>query len=126
MSKYRMPAKLGPKGRALWKSIAESEENYTLRADELRLLEDAAREADMIERLEDAQRDEPLTAKGSMGQTVASPFVSELRQHRGTLASLMKQLQLPNSALGVQQKRAAVSETNRANARARWDKLKAI
>ena len=126
MSKYRMPAKLGPKGRALWKSIAEAPEEYTLRADELRLLEDAAREADLIERLEDAQRDEPLTAKGSMGQTVASPFVSELRQHRSTLASLMKQLQLPNTGAGAQQKRARVSETNRANARARWDRLKAV
>jgi len=126
MPKYKMPTKLGVKGRALWKSVAEAPEDYNLRADELRLLEDAAREADMIERLEDAQRDEPLTARGSMGQTVASPFVSELRQHRGTLASLLKQLQLPLSPQQAQQKRQKLSETNRANIRKRYEGLRAV
>jgi hypothetical protein len=125
-ARYRMPTKLGPKGRSLWKSIAEAPENYTLRADELRLLEDAAREADLIERLEDAQRDEPLTAKGSMGQTVASPFVSELRQHRSALASLLKQLQLPMSPEQAKQTRERNSTAARAAGRARWSKLQAV
>lgn len=123
---FKMPTKLGPKGRALWKSIAESDKDYPLGPDSLRLLEDAAREADLIERLEDAQRDEPLTAKGSMGQTVASPFVSELRQHRSALASLLKQLQLPMTPQQAQQKREQLSATNRANVRKRYEGLRAV
>jgi hypothetical protein len=125
-ARYRMPTKLGPKGRSLWKSIAEAPEEYTVRADGLRILEDACREADLIERLEDAQRDEPLTAKGSMGQTVASPFVSELRQHRATLASLLKQLQLPMSVEQAKQTRERNSASARAAGRARWSKLQAV
>ena len=68
MADQKTPKGLGTAGRALWRSIAGP---YQLRADELRTLEDAAREADLIERLEEAQRDAPLTVKGSQGQQVA-------------------------------------------------------
>ena len=45
------PTKLGVKGRKLWTSIAGK---YVLRADELRTLEDACREADLVEKMEKA------------------------------------------------------------------------
>jgi hypothetical protein len=36
--------------------------------------------------------------KGSMGQQVINPLISELRQHRATLASLLGRLNLPDEA----------------------------
>lgn len=113
----RMPAKLGPAGRALWRSIIPT---YDLRPDEVRMLADACREADLVQRLEDELADAPLMVKGSQGQLVASPLVSEVRQHRSVLAALLKSLKLPDSPAGAQQKSALVSEQARAAARARW------
>lgn len=43
-----MPAKLGRAGRELWRSIIPT---YDLRPDEVRLLADACREADIVQRL---------------------------------------------------------------------------
>jgi hypothetical protein len=113
----RMPAKLGRAGRELWRSIIPT---YDLRPDEVRLLADACREADIVQRLEDELADAPLMVKGSQGQLVASPLVSEVRQHRSVLAALLKSLKLPDSPAGAQQKSALVSEQARAAARARW------
>lgn len=115
--KPRMPAKLAPAGKALWQSIIPA---YELRPDELRILNDACREADIVQRLEDELSDAPLMVKGSQGQLVASPLVSELRQHRSVLATLLKSLKLPDSSVGAQQKSAHVSDQARAAARARW------
>lgn len=113
----KMPSKLGAPGRELWKSIAGV---YELRPDELRILSDACREADLIAKLEEAQLDEPLTTKGSMGQKVISPFISELRQHRTVLSALLKSLKLPDSPAGSERKQDFVSEQARMAARARW------
>lgn len=119
----RAPSNLGTQGRKLWRSIMSV---YELRPDEERILEDACREADIIERLEDEQRDRPLTAKGSMGQEVASPMVSELRQHRSTMNALLKSLKLPETDAGRRAARERNSENARKAARARWDNLRAI
>lgn len=116
----KMPAKLAAPGRALWKSVIEHDPPYDLRPDELRVLADACREADLIAKLEQAQLDEPLTTKGSMGQKVISPFISELRQHRTVLANLLKSLKLPDSDAGAQRKSDYVSEQARAAVRQRW------
>lgn len=118
----RMPNRLGAAGRALWKSIVPT---YELRPDEVRLLTDACREADVVQRLEDELANSPLMVTGSQGQLVASPLVSEVRQHRSVLAGLLKALKLPDSPAGAEQKSAHVSEQARAAARARWSKPKA-
>lgn len=94
----KKPTKLGKAGRFLWDGIAD---NYELRPDEARLLEDAAREADLIERLETELRTSELTSLGSMKQEVSSPLVSEIRQHRATLAGLLRQLKLPDAKATV-------------------------
>jgi hypothetical protein len=65
--------------------------NYTLRPDELRNLEDACREADLVDTLSAGLVGADLTVKGSMGPSVANPLFAEVRQHRSTFASLMKQ-----------------------------------
>ncbi|MFD8336781.1 hypothetical protein ACFV42_29530 [Streptomyces solisilvae] len=100
--KPRPPAKLGAAGRRLWREIVE---RYELRPDEARILGDACREADIVERLEAELADAPLMVKGSMGQLVAPPLVSEARQHRSVLVALLKSLKLPDAPADAQRKR---------------------
>jgi hypothetical protein len=38
----------------------------------------------------------PLMMKGSTGQDIINPIYSELRQHRATLAALLRGLKLPD------------------------------
>jgi len=113
----RMPTKLGASGKALWSSIIPA---YDLRPDEVRILTDACREADLIARLQDALESADLVTRGSMGQEVASPFVSEIRQHRTVLANLLKSLKIPDSPATAARKKAHVSDQARAAARSRW------
>lgn len=112
-----MPKNLGDGGKALWDSIVPA---YELRPDEGRILIDACREADIIDRLEEEQTDAELMVKGSMGQLVSSPLVTEVRQHRATLKSLLAQLKIPDSPAGAARKRAVTSENAVKAARARW------
>lgn len=90
----RMPRKLGKAGRDLWQGITDPEEGWALRPDEIRLLTDACREADIVERLETALADAELIVRGSMGQPAPSPLLTEIRQHRATLAGLLGKLRL--------------------------------
>ena len=114
------PTALSAAGEQLWKRVAGT---WVLRPDDLRVLADAAREADLIDRLAAEVVDAPLMVRGSQGQQVASPLVSEVRQHRTTLAALLRQLRLPDDSDGDggltdAQKSAAA----RSAARARWDR----
>lgn len=109
----RKPANLRSGGSDLWDSIAGA---YELRPDELRTLADACREADLIDRLEAEMVDAPTMVKGSMGQLVASPLISEVRQHRSTLNTLLKALRLPED----QATPAERSQSARKAANARW------
>lgn len=111
------PDRLGRHGSALWDSIVPA---YELRPDEMRILTDSCREADIIDRLEEELIDSDLMVKGSMGQLTASPLVSELRQHRVCLAGLLSKLKIPDSPGGAARKRAVTSEKAVAAARARW------
>jgi len=85
------PEALGPAGLKVWNSVTT---DYQLRPDELRILEDACREATLIDRINQELQESPLIAKGSMGQPVASPLVQEIRQHRAVFAQLMARLKL--------------------------------
>jgi hypothetical protein len=122
-NKPRPPAGLGPAGGRLWREIVG---RYDLRPDEVRLLADACREADIIDRLEEELAGAPLVVKGSMGQLVASPLVSEVRQHRTVLAGLLKSLKLPDTPAEAERRQTAVSEQARAAARARWGQVKGV
>lgn len=96
----RAPVGLGRAGKAQWSSIAGL---YKLRADELAVLEDVSRTADMIAALTAAWAKDgsPMTTNGSMGQLVTHPLISELRQHRSARAALLKQLKLPDPEEGA-------------------------
>jgi hypothetical protein len=91
-SKPRAPRNLAPAGRKLWN---ETVEVYDLAPHEARILTDAVREADLIERLENALVGADLIVLGSMKQQVANPLIAEIRQHRATLANLLKSIKLP-------------------------------
>ena len=113
----KAPSGLNAAGKKLWADIADS---YELRSDEQRVLEDAAREADLIALME-RDRSKPgfrLLVKGSMGQDVINPLISELRQHRATLAALLRQLKLPDEDASAQPR----STSARAAADARWSR----
>jgi hypothetical protein len=114
------PEGLAAAGERLWLSTTAS---YTLRPDELRILEDACREADLVDTLQAGLVGADLMVKGSMGQSVANPLFTEVRQHRSTFASLMKQLALPDLP-GEQQpaKESPRSVGARKAANARWGK----
>lgn len=87
----RMPAKLGPAGRALWRSVLEE---FDLSSAELVLLAAAAHEADDIATLEAGLRD-GFVVEGSKGQPRLSGAVTEVRQGRLALARLIAELRLP-------------------------------
>lgn len=111
------PVQLGVRGVELWRAVLAEHE---LRTDELRVLEDACREVDLIERMHAELHTAPLVVKGSMGQDVANPLVQELRQHRALVARLLGALKLSDEE---QDGRDAQFRTDRARRAAltRWN-----
>lgn len=68
--------------------MARQAEEYELGPAELRLLEDAVREVDLIED-RTALQGADLTVSGSHGQPVRNPLAQEVRLHRGVLRQLL-------------------------------------
>lgn len=116
------PRGLSVKGRKLWRDVTSQ---YQLRVDELRVLEDACREVDIIERLEDEMEDAPLTVHGSMGQPVANPLIQELRMHRSVLARLLGNLKFPDAPAAGGAVPTSASSSARALAAQRWGRRSA-
>ena len=118
MAGPKAPSGLGRKAKALWSEVTD---NYDLRVDELRILEDACWEADLVDRLQSEinAADHENVVKGSMGQPVASPLVQEVRQHRTVLARLLTSLKLPEDEAG---QAAGRSAQMRQVASARWQR----
>lgn len=111
--KSTAPTKLGKSGRAMWADVTGT---YQLRPDELRLLEDACREMDLVDRLVAELDKASLVVEGSMGQPVTNPLVQEIRQHRQVIKSLLAAIKLPDES-GEQGSRSAQA---RDAAAARW------
>ena len=111
------PPGLGTRAARLWREVVV---DFDLRVDELRLLEDACREVDVIERLDVAVREGGLLVAGSMGQSRPNPLLGELRAHRLVLARLLAQVGFPvvddDERAGVEQRSAKARKA----ARARW------
>lgn len=109
--KVSAPRGLETKGKRIWKDVTTA---YELRTDELDILEDICRESDLIDRLEKDLDGAALMVRGSQGQDVANPLISEVRQHRATKKALWASLKLPDDAnvtsiAGNQQRDAAQS-----------------
>lgn len=111
------PKGLEPGGRKLWNDVLAK---YALRPDDLRVLKDACFEADLIDKLAAAMRTADLIIPGSMGQDVVHPIVTELRQHRATLAGLLRALKLPDPAEGGETAPNAAPNPHRAAVNSRW------
>jgi len=111
------PSKLSGKARKLW---TETTTAFNLREDELRVLEDACREGDLVDRLEAEVAKSGLMVEGSQGQPVASPLITEIRQHRTVVARLLQSLKLPEDAESAEAERVKRSATMRDVANARW------
>jgi len=118
MATPKPPRNLGERGQELWDSIIPE---YELKPDELQILIDACREADLVERLYDALESGDLVASGYNGQDVPAPTLSEIRQHRALLSNLLKALKIPESPASAKRKNTRTSEQARMAARARWD-----
>lgn len=114
MAAQPAPTKLGPKARKVWVDITTT---YTLRPDELRFLEDACREIDLVERLEKELGKADLIVRGSQGQPVANPLAQEIRQHRTTIKALFAAIDLPDDDSRLA---GARSSAARQAANARW------
>jgi phage terminase small subunit len=119
MAARRAPSGLGKAGRALWNRVADPTA-YELRPDELLLLEQCCRSADLIARMEAEAAAAGLTTAGSTGQVVINPVVAELRLQKVALARLLFQLGLPDDADGGVSLEHARSTLARKAALARW------
>lgn len=111
------PIGLDLPGKRLWRRITAS---YSLREDEMVLLDQACRVADTIALLEAGLKGQPLLVAGSMGQQREHPLLSEARQQRGQLGRFLAQLKLPDedglSTRSTQARRAAQARWSRPTA----------
>ncbi|MEC4855574.1 hypothetical protein R2325_07695 [Mycobacteroides chelonae] len=91
----KYPKGLAPAGRRFWREVFST---YYLAGspEEVFLVEEAARTADVVARLQAiVDTAESLRTRGSRGQEVAIPELDALRAYRAQFASLLKQLDLP-------------------------------
>lgn len=114
MSGQSAPRSLGPRGRRLWRRITA---DFELQASELELLGDAARTADLVDRLTEHLSREELIVDGSRGQSVVNPVAAELRLQRELLARLLGRLALPEEDDDDQ---VAAMRLGRRGAAVRW------
>jgi hypothetical protein len=114
MSKAEAPNTLSDAGKTLWRKVVPA---YTLRVDELAVLEAACKTADMIATLDKewVALGRPFLTRGSMGQDVIHPLIGELRAQHSQLAKLLGILKLPDEVTG-----AVGTNPARAAAATRW------
>ncbi len=121
----RAPEGLGPRGRALWRSIAAAvaqagDEEHVAELDEREreLLRLACAQADDIAALEREIRRAGVVVEGSKGQPRLSPLLAEARQARLALARLLGDLSLPDLE---EKPRTQASLRAQHAANVRWD-----
>lgn len=120
------PAGLGDPGRGLWVAIVDDlEEDWTLDARELAALTEACKLADQLAALDAAVDADGATVRGSRGQTVIHPGVSEGRALRLAQLRLLGSIEMvdPTTAL-----KAATPAQRRARsaAQVRWRERSAL
>lgn len=117
---------LGTRGSAFWNDVAEE---WDLRPDELEILGAACRTLDLIQSMEQELEGQPRTVRGSQGQPVINPLVSELRFYRAALASHLRALRIPDDdesedaeIIPLEARKMTRSEAGKAGAAGRWKK----
>ncbi len=118
--KIKPPAGLKTKGLEIWR-LSEVYD-FSEAPEKLLILEEAARTADVIDRLQkivDEAKD--LRVRGSAGQPVGLPELDSLRQYRSQLQILLSRgLQLPDESEESGPGPMSRSQVARLAARARW------
>jgi hypothetical protein len=111
----RTPPGLRVTGARFWREVTAA---YDMNEAEERLLVEASRCLDELERLQAAVADAPLLVEGSTGQLRPHPLLEEVRKHRAVLQRLTGALAMPST--GEEKGRPAVSVAARRAAEARW------
>ncbi len=118
----RPPRGLKARGRKLWDDVVTDHE---LRPDELAVLLGAARTADELDRLEAELATAEVVVAGSTGQERPNGLFREAREHRKTLAGLLKQLGLVESDQdGGTVVPLHISAARRAAVNTRWNRVR--
>ncbi|MDJ0400881.1 hypothetical protein [Rhodococcus rhodochrous] len=123
MSKPYKPRGLGTAGTRLWETTIDQ---YQLEDEphKLELLTQACKVSDKIAELEKAQEGQPLTVLGSARQVTIHPLISEVRFQRGTLATLLGKLGLPDAEESEDTIPARVPATRRPARQAQFQLVK--
>jgi hypothetical protein len=113
-----VPVGLREKGTDLWVRITD-QYDFSAAPEKLLLLEEAARAADMVARLQSIVDGlDDWRVRGSQGQPVQAPEVSSLLSWRAQFASLIEKLRLPDEDDGSGS--LTRSQIGRRAAQARW------
>lgn len=109
------PPRLSRSARRMWDDITT---RWELRPDEVRLLEDACREATILDKIERELAGADYVMPGSQKQLRAHPLLSEVRQHRVAMAQLLSKLNLPDEeadarAQTARSEHASIAATSR-------------
>lgn len=118
----KLPKGLKTAGRRFWREI-HGEYEFPGSPEMFMLIEEAARTADVVARLQDiVDNADTLRTTGSRGQDVAIPELDALRAYRAQFASLVKQLDLPaaDDDGGSGDTPMSRSESGRIAASVRW------
>jgi|ERR1700722_7834074 hypothetical protein len=121
----KAPKGLKTAGRRFWREI-HTEYEFPNSPEVIMLVEEAARTADVVARLQDiVDNAGTLRTHGSRGQDVAIPELDALRAYRAQFAALVKQLDLPpppddDTYDDGPRKPMSRSEAGRRGAVARW------
>ncbi|CPR33685.1 Uncharacterised protein [Mycobacteroides abscessus] len=127
----KYPKGLKAAGRRFWREVFST---YYLTAspEELFLVEEAARTADVVTRLQGVvDTAQSLRTRGSRGQDVAIPELDALRAYRAQFAALLKQLDFPaplddDTADESNNGPMSRSAAGKAGAAARWGNRKGL
>lgn len=118
--KPRTPPGLGPRGARYWRTVLA---DFDLSDSELELLREVCRTLDNLDALADAVARDGATVKGSAGQSVVNPCLTEARGQRALLHRLIAAMSLPDEegaavpTAYVQRARTAASARWRAHER---------
>lgn len=96
MTTERPPAGLKAAGKRLWHSVAD---DYQLETHEARLLLEAARTADLLDRLEAEVRSSSVMVDSPQGLKM-HPAIGEIKNQRITLTRLLAALRMPQGEEG--------------------------
>ena len=120
------PRDFGEKGNEFWEEVTSE---FELSRAELRILEDACSEIQIIDELMNVwiREGRPTISLGSMKQETENALLISMRQHRQVLRQLLAALRLPDDEEDEQRDRPmSRTESARKAAQARWRRQRGL